>query len=162
MWARLFGPSVYTTDIQYPQEEEAQEEKEQDAQIVYLVDGLNRLPIPLDETARKDFRTMRQWVFETLARLPLEENVEDYTFKVLPDQYIYWYHNPTDEAYGILVKYNPAGCCFEGVTSNPSEELPPIPPPRTRAKVQGIVEVDISDNNSTSKPKRTTNKRTRK
>jgi len=177
MWARLFGPSTYTSDLMVLKEEEEEKVEVEEQQVVYLIDGANRLPIPLaSEEVCKDVRTMRQWVFETLARLPLEENVEEYTFKVLPDGYIYWYpfSYQQEEAYGILMKYNPEKRCFTGLIqkSSQSEQLPQIPLPKGRPKLQGIVEVDISDKSNNTfnppcspttnaKPKRN-QKRTRK
>lgn len=162
MWNALFGrvPSVTTSA------EHFEEEKETLPLIGYLIDGVNRISITLpDESICTDFPSMRQWVFETIAPLTNEEDIEMYTFKVVPDNYIYWYkiliaeEEEEVEAYGILVKYDPQERCF---TSIQDGELPIIPQPkRVRSKV-GTSIGNIGNSTSSYPPKQNKNKRNRK
>lgn len=162
MWNALFGrvPYVSTSPMDLTKEEEPDEPP----QIAYLVDGVNRLPIPLpqDDKILGDVRATRQWVFDTIARLPNEEDVETYTFKVLPDDFIYWYpmKSVAEGAYGILMKYDPTERCFKG--ANPNGELPQLPQSRLQPEREDIVEIDILSSNTSKKPSRKTNKRGRK
>lgn len=163
MWSALFGRIPYqsTAPMDF--------QKEQEDAFVYLIDGDNRIPIPLpDEKICGNFAQMRQWVFEIIARLPNDENVEAYTFKVLPDEYIYWYNasyklgvGEEEETYGILVKYDPEERRF---TSIQDGELPVIPrQKRVIPKISRPIENTDNNNNTSPHPlKRNKNKRSRK
>jgi len=165
MWSALFGRIPYQSTAPM----DFQKEQEASSAFVYLIDGDNRIPIPLpDEQICGDFTRMRQWVFEIIARLPNDEDIEAYTFKVLPDGYIYWYNasfklgvGEEEETYGILVKYDPEERRF---TSIQDGELPVIP--RQKRVIPKIVRpIENTDNNNNTSPhplKRNKNKRSRK
>jgi len=141
MWGSWFGKNdvVEQAEIIVPPKE-----------VVYLIEGTLRVPLELPNHAKRDFRAIRQWVFETIARLPLEENVEYYTFKVLPNDYVYWYslyESKTNDSQGILMKFDPVVGAFTGAT-DPDEELPQIQVPKGGVVQEDKSIVEHEDNNN--------------
>lgn len=127
-------------------------------ETVYFIQGTLRVPLELPNDLKKNLPLVRQWVFDQIARLPLEEDPEYYTFKVFPGNFIYWYslydaRRDGEECYGILMKWDPQEGAFTGV-SNPDEELPQIEPPKKGSRVEEERVDKISDNNNTSPKKR--------
>ena len=127
-------------------------------ETVYFIQGTLRVPLELPNDLKKNLPLVRQWVFDQIARLPLEEDPEYYTFKVFPGNFIYWYslydaRRDGEECYGILMKWDSQEGAFTGV-SNPDEELPQIEPPKKESRVEEERVDKISDNNNTSPKKR--------
>jgi hypothetical protein len=140
MWSSWFGntPEQPTVITSPPKD------------VVYLIEGTLRVPLDLPNHAKRDFRAIRQWVFDSIARLPLEENVEYYTFKVLPNDYVYWYslyESKTNDSQGILMKYDAALGAFIGIT-DPDEELPQIQVPKEEVVQEDKSIAEHEDNNN--------------
>lgn len=139
MWSTLFGSFSKSPEPK----DSAASLSEESEQVVYLIDGTLRVPYVLPKQHTKNVITLRQWVFDTISRLPLEERVEEYTFKTLPDGYVYWFRNVSNPpaspggSTAILMKYDPNECRFTGVSDQsatlPLPLLPTLstPPPST-------------------------------
>jgi hypothetical protein len=128
MWGSWFGYSSYKGSF-IPSGDNKEYNKEELKEYVYLLDGTLRVPLELPNRVKKDFRLLRQWVFDSISGLPLEENVEYYTFKELPNNYVYWYslyESKRSTPIGILMKVDPQNGWFTGI-ANPDEELPQVP-----------------------------------
>jgi hypothetical protein len=176
MWSALFGYSSPANHVATPEVIVVNAKDtscESDEQIVYLVDGTERVPWVLPKEHTKNVVSLRQWVFDTISRLPGEEHVEWYTFKVLPDNYIYWYMRRDANActgYGVLMKYDPVDGRFIGIADR-NATLPPVPQP-TPTEPQTNTGTAVLSNNSntllaeeinvTTRPKRAPAKRSRK
>lgn len=123
-------------------------------ETVYFIQGTLRVPLELPNNLKKNLPLVRQWVFDQIARLPLEEDPEYYTFKIFPGNFIYWYslydaRRDGEECYGILMKWDSQEGAFTGV-SNPDEELPQLEPPKKESRVEEEIVDKISDNNKDS------------
>lgn len=168
MWGSWFGYSSYKGNVITPVDK-----KEEPKEYVYLLDGTLRVPLELPNHVKKDVRLVRQWVFNSISGLPLEENVECYTFKELPNNYVYWYslyESKRTTPIGILMKVDPQEGYFTGIT-NPDEELPQVPVQEKPVEQTSISIVEDGGNNKTliapaitkrSIRLRTPSKRTRK
>lgn len=138
MWSALFGSSTPTpTTI-----------TKSTPEIVYLIQGTLRVPLELPTQIQKNLPGVRQWVFDQIAWLPLEEDPEYYTFKVFSDNFIYWYSlydskRDAEECYGVLMKWDSQQGIFTGVGDT---ELPPIQ--LTKPRIEDKVEEIILDNNN--------------
>jgi len=149
MWTALFGKNPPFLDHGGEDDEEEEEQHE----TVYLVQGSLRFPLELPTKYQKDLIGLRQWVFDNIARLPFEENIEYYTFKVLPNGFIYWYslyaskRDDVDNAYGILMKFDVERGIFTGI-SDQNEELPQVQSPKRVEESISISIVEDEDNNN--------------
>lgn len=130
-------------------------------ETVYLMQGTLRVPLEFSPTLGRDVRSLRQWVFKQLSSLPDEENVEYYTFKELPSNYIYWYSlyeskrdiSEPNGSLGILMKINPTTGAFTGITDQ-AEEVPQVHPPKQEVPQQDKdIFVDEHRNNTLGETK---------
>lgn len=138
MWNNWFGRKSQVQDVK---------NDPPPPEIVYFLEGTLRVPLEFPSRLKKDLPSLRQWVFDSIARLPLEEDIEYYTFKVLPDGYLYWYslyQSKKDDIYGMLMKYDSATGTFTGISQN--EELPLLQPPR-RVEEQGDKNIFVDEDN---------------
>lgn len=145
MWRALFASREVVVNLPSPLPAK---------ETVYFIQGTLRVPLELPNDLKKNLPLVRQWVFEQIARLPLEEDPEYYTFKVFPGNFIYWYslydaRRDGEECYGILMKWDSQEGAFTGV-SNPDEELPQLEPPKKESRVEEEIVDKISDNNKDS------------
>lgn len=125
-------------------------------ETVYLVQGTLRVPLEFPPAIGRNVCSLRQWVFKQLSSLPDEENVEYYTFKELPSNYVYWYSlyeskrdkGDTSGSVGILMKINPTTGAFTGITDQ-AEEVPQVHPPKQEVPQQDKdIFVDEHKNNT--------------
>lgn len=160
MWNALFGSNPPFLD---PREDEDDEEQSISEEIVYLVQGSQRIPLKLPPTCQRNPIGLRQWVFDTIARLPLEENIEYYTFKVLPNGFIYWYslysskRDDVEDAYGILMMFDDQQGIFTGV-SDQNGELPQVQSPK---RVEELIHISIVEDEDSNNNKATTSAKPR-
>lgn len=162
MWSALFGSSNPSTPVVEEVKDSAASNESgascvSDETQVYLIDGTLRVPCPFPAEHAKNVVALRQWVFDTIARLPGEERVEAYTFKVLPEGYVYWYSFALGGTYGILMKHDAKEGRFTGISPADhlpilqSTPLPPLPPLHNNK--------DTSNHHNTCSPKKTPAKR---
>lgn len=135
MWNALFGSNSAQTNQPVKKEE-----------FAFLVDGTLRVPLSFPTEHGKNVIALRQWVFDSIAKLP-KETVEQYTFKVLPDGFVYWFSTSNDH-YGLLLKFDYDQGRFTGVTDQ-SVPLPQLPLPPTPQLPQHTVSSSNNHNNHT-------------